>query len=117
MAINPPPQSEFFYKGNWTKEKDEFFMNSIIKDFGRYATERKANTPIATLRRVRRAINERFEQHDSWDEICFRFDMLKRRYKSFNSLVKQPGVFWDQLTNVVHANDEIWHRLCEVKIS
>lgn len=93
-----------------------FFMSYIINEFKGNVIEKMANIPIGTLRRGRRALNERFDHNSfSWDEICDRYAPLMKRYKTFKALIRVSGVFWDQLTNVVHANDEIWSSICEVR--
>lgn len=79
-------------------------MSVIVNDFARCEEERVACTPIGTLHRGRRTINQRFEMIFSWDEICHQFTMMKNRYKTFMQLERAPRVFWGQLINIVHAN-------------
>lgn len=86
----------------------------MVKDLSRHPEERVACAPVGTLYRGRRALNERYELNFSWDEICDQCNMLKDRYKTFTQILRAPGVRCVQLTNHVHATDELWHQMCEV---
>lgn len=114
MAFEFLSQSEILFDTKWDAEKDLRFINLLIKDMELNPVEKNANIPIVSLRRARRGLNQIYDGTFSWDDVCDRYTKLKDRYRTFKSIIKQPGVFWDELLNVVHANNVVWSRLCEV---
>lgn len=114
MAFEFPPQCDFLFDSKWDVERDLCFIDIIVKDMEKNPREKEANVPIASLRRAHKALNERYYSEFYWDDVCSRYAKLKDRYRTFRALIEQPGVFWDELTNVVHADPIIWARVCEV---
>lgn len=114
MPLTFPSQEHFLYKGKWDEGKVDFLVDFIVKDLSRHPEERVACTLVGTLHRGLRALNERYQFNFSWDEICDQFNMLKNRYKTFTQILRTHGVRWVQLTNHVHASDELWRHMSEV---
>lgn len=115
MAFGFPPQSDVLFDSKWDADKDSCFIDIVVRDMEKNPTEKQANILIASLRRARKGLNERYCSKFNWDDVCSRYAKLKDRYRTFRSLIAQPGVYWDELANVVHADPTVWARVCEVR--
>lgn len=115
MGLNFPSQYELLFDDKWDAAKDICLVQMLINDTKINLVERSANIPIASLHHARQGLNQKYDGIFSWDDVCARYANLKDRYRTFKALVEHPDVFWDELTNIVHANDDFWSNFCEVK--
>ncbi|KAG6391244.1 hypothetical protein SASPL_148997 [Salvia splendens] len=107
--MNPliPNQATFFYRGKWNAAMDTVLLSILIK---RRTSIAATDDSVAdtVLNEACKVINNRFATSINCADVVSRLELLRLRHKTFNEVVRIPGVRWAHDEKRIIADEETW---------